>query len=54
MMKCNNCYYIKRIHPMQRHKDGGMKAVCTLGVGGVSEESLACEEFKDFIGWVYR
>ena len=53
-MTCSDCHWLKRIHPMQKHQDGGMKAICTFGVGEVSEESLACEDFKDFIGWAYR
>lgn len=52
-MTCNDCYHLKRIHPIERIGEE-VKAICVYHDNFVGEGWKACEDFKAFIGWAYR
>ena len=50
VLKCSDCYYLKRVHPFEAFGGYGTKAICTHGDNFVALEWEKCKSFRSFIG----
>lgn len=52
-MTCNTCNHLKHIHPMVR-MGKSFQGRCVIENKIVVIDAVNCENFKKFVGWVYR